>query len=254
VFLEKVACLLVVDKGSLKGGFLMKSVRNEMFLLLALSVGLSLGSGLFAVAHADDKSESGGTSQGVPVHVEKGHANSSAKGFDLDASINKMRSSAPGLSLPSTLFEPWWQTMMRDPDSDWLLSNFDIMSSNPGKKWIFPLGSGAYIPRVDIDASGETVKLSAEVPGIDEKNLDVTVNDDSVRIKGEKHGEEAQKASKGFQSVERHYGAFERSIVLPCKVDSDKAEAKLKNGVLTVEVPKVPNEKNEGKKLTIKRE
>jgi HSP20 family molecular chaperone IbpA len=232
----------------------MKSVGKGMFLgMLALSVGLALGSGMFAGAGADNKSASG-ASQGVPVHVEKGHASSPQNRFDLDATINKMRASAPKLSLPSTLFEPWWQTMLRDPDSDWLLNNFDIMSSNPDKKWVFPLGSGAYIPRVDIDASGQTVKLSAEVPGIDEKNLDVTVNDDSVSIKGEKQAEETQKAGKGFQSVERHYGAFERTVALPCKVDSDKAEAKLKNGVLTVEIPKAPDEKNEGKKLTIRHE
>jgi HSP20 family protein len=231
-----------MPKGFAKGGVILS--------VLALSIGLSLGS----AAGANEKSDSNTGAQGVPVHVQKGHANTPPRRFDLDATINKMRESAPNLSLPSSLFEPWWRTMLHDPDSEWLLRNFDIMSSDPDKKWAFPLGSGAYIPRVDVNTGEQTVQVSAEVPGIDEKNLDVTVTDDTVSIKGEKKDEETQKSAKGFQSIERHYGAFERTIALPCKVDSAKAEAKLKNGILTVVMPKIQEEKTEGKKLTIRRE
>jgi HSP20 family protein len=98
------------------------------------------------------------------------------------------------------------------------------------------------------------VKLSAEVPGIDEKDLDVTVTDDTISIKGEKHADQTQKSSNGFQSIERHYGAFERTVSLPCRVNSDKAEAKLKNGILTVSIPRLEDKVAEGKKLTISRE
>jgi len=144
--------------------------------------------------------------------------------------------------------------MFHDPDSQWLIRNFEIMSSDPSKAWSFPIGSGSYIPRADIDAADNLVKLSVEVPGIDENNLEVQVTDESVTIRGEKRQEKTKTSGKTFESVERHYGSFERTIALPCKVDSDKAEAKLKNGILTVCIPRVPDEKNEAKKLTIRSE
>lgn len=230
--------------------------RNSVLItILVMSIGLGIGSeALVRSAGASEKANGQSADQGTQVRVQKGQSHGPQQRFDLDATINKMRESAPKLSLPSSLFEPWWQTMFHDPDSEWLLRNFDIMSSNPDKKWAFPLGSGAYIPRIDVDGADQSVKLSAEVPGIDEKDLDVTVTDDSVLIKGEKQAEETQKSGKGFQSIERHYGAFERVIALPCKVDSDKAEARLKNGVLTVVIPKTRQESSAGKKLTIKRE
>lgn len=234
--------------------FLGKQLKSPATVAaLALSTGLALGLAVSTAALDNSKSEAESSVHGVSVPVHKGAARGPVKRFELDATINKMRESAPKLSLPSSLFEPWWQTMFHDPDSDWLLRNFDIMASNPDKKWAFPLGSGAYIPRVDLDTSGQSVKLSAEVPGIDEKDLDVTVTDDSVSIKGEKQAEESQKSGKDFQSIERHYGSFERTISLPCKVDSDKAEARLKNGILTVVIPKI-KETSSGKKLTISRE
>jgi HSP20 family molecular chaperone IbpA len=220
--------------------------------LAALTIGSFAGPALMNSARAGENS-SKAADDGVPVHVEKGRQ-TTQKRIDLNATINKMRESAPKLSLPSNMFEPWWQTMFRDPDSEWLLSNFDIMSSDPERKWSFPLGSGAYIPRVDIDASGPQVKVSAEVPGITEKNLDVSVGDDTVSIKGEKQAETTKKSQDGMQSIERNYGAFERTVVLPCQVDSDKALATLKNGVLTVTAPKKVEEPHNSKKLSIRSE
>lgn len=233
-----------------------KHLKHSVLIsVLALSIGLGLGlEALFSSAGAIEKSNTQSADQGIPVPVQKGQSHRPQQRFNLDATINKMRESTPKLSLPSSLFEPWWQTMFHDPDSEWLLRNFDIMSSNPDKKWTFPLGSGSYIPRIDVDASDQSVKLSAEVPGIDEKDLDVTVTNDSVSIKGEKQAEETQKSDKGFQSIERHYGSFERVVALPCEVDSDRAEARLKNGILTVVIPKSQKETSAGKKLTIKHE
>lgn len=97
--------------------------------------------------------------------------------------------------------------------------------------------------------------ITAEVPGIDESNLDVTVNDDSVTIKGDKKDEISQsKNDKSFHAIERSYGSFERTVSLPCKVQSEKAQAVLKNGVLTVTIPKSHETKTDGRKLTIRRE
>jgi HSP20 family molecular chaperone IbpA len=229
--------------------FLKKPVN---ITVLALSIGLVFGLGALTGVQAIEKSDTNEKDQGTPIRVQKGESRKPMQRFDLDSTINKMRESSPKLSLPSSMFEPWWQTMLHDPDSDWLLRNFDIMSSDHDKRWAFPLGSGAYIPRVDVDTTDKSVKLSAEVPGIEEKNLDVKVTDTSVSIKGEKQAEESQKSGTGFQSVERHYGSFERTVILPCKVNSEKAEAHLKNGVLSIVIPKAETVANEGKKLTIR--
>jgi HSP20 family protein len=153
------------------------------------------------------------------------------------------------------MFEPWWKTMQHDPDAGWMLRNFDVMSSDMDRSWSFPIGMGAYIPRLDTTEQGNEIKITAELPGIDEKDLDVTVNDDSVTIKGDKKDELTKsKGDQSFHAIERSYGAFERTIGLPCKVQTEKAQATLKNGVLTITVPKSELAQNEGKKLTIRRE
>ncbi len=145
--------------------------------------------------------------------------------------------------------------MQHDPDASWMLRNFDVMSSDMDRSWVFPIGMGAYIPRLDTTEQGNEIKITAEVPGIDDKDLDVTVNDDSVTIKGDKKDEVTQsKPDKSFHAIERSYGAFERTIPLPCEVQSDNAQATLKNGVLTITIPKSQLAQNEGKKLTIRRE
>lgn len=194
---------------------------------------------------------------GVPVRIHSGKSKHEQMPLDLDSTINKMRESASQLSLPSSMFEPWWRTMLHDPDADWLVRNFDVMSSNPEKNWSFPVGLGAYIPRLDTSETADAFEITAEVPGIDDKNLDVTVTDDLVTIKGDKKSETTHKALKdgtGFQAIERLYGSFERTVALPCKVQSENAQASLKNGVLTIVVPKNHSAQNDGKKLTIKSE
>lgn len=229
---------------------------NKKLLTGILALTVIVSAGFAAFARASDSTDKSTQSQehDVPVKVQKGHSTAPQMHFDLNARINKMRESAPKLSLPTNMFEPWWQTMFRDPDSEWLMHNFDIMSSDPERTWAFPLGTGSYIPRVDIDTTDNLVKLTAEVPGIDEKNLDVTVTEDGVSIKGEKQSEEKKAGGKNFQSIERHYGSFERTVALPCKIDKDRAEAKLKNGILTVTIPRIQEEKNPAKRLTIGRE
>jgi HSP20 family molecular chaperone IbpA len=229
-----------------------------LILSLGLSIGLAGGQLLHCSAETNSNSDGTKTQQsGAPVrvHSDKEHRQNSPS--NIDAEINKMRGSASNLSLPSSMFEPWWRTMLHDPDADWILRNFDVITSDPEKCWAFPVGLGAYIPRLDTTETKDDIKITAEVPGIDEKNLDVTVTDDSVTIKGDKKEESTEKdakQAKGLQSIERSYGSFERTIALPCKVDSNNAQAILKNGILTVTVPKTHVADTEGKKLTIRHE
>lgn len=228
--------------------------------LLVLSAGLALGYAggqmLYTNAETAPKIKSPKSGTETQVRVHSGATNSSHKFSDLDGAINKLRGSASRLSLPSSMFEPWWKTMQHDPDASWMLKNFDVMSSDLERNWVFPVGMGAYIPRLDTTEQGKEIKITAEVPGIDENNLDVTVTDDSVTIKGDKKDEVAQSKSGNVSRsiIERSYGSFERTVSLPCKVESDKAQATLKNGILTITVPKSQLAQSEGKKLTIRRE
>jgi HSP20 family protein len=239
--------------------FVVNWAKSGLMLLL-LTLVLLIACVQMQHSYAADSNKSSKTTEdkaGVPVQVHSGKANYEHAPSSLDSTINKLRESASRLSLPSSMFEPWWQTMFHDPDADWLIRNFDIMSSNPERSWTFPVGLGAYIPRLDTSETAEDIEITAEVPGIDEKNLDVTVTDDSVTIKGDKKSESTQKALKegtGFQAIERSYGSFERTISLPCKVRSENARASLKNGILTVVIPKRQDVQSEGQKLTIKRE
>lgn len=240
---------------------LMQRMRQSKVTLFALSLGLAVGFASGQTLHSqaetgiETKPQASTSEPGVSVRVHSGKPSSPQKLSDLDAAINKLRSSASRLSLPSNMFEPWWKTMQRDPDSTWMLKNFDVMSSDLDRNWAFPVGLGAYIPRLDTTEQGGEIKITAEVPGIDENNLDVTVNDDSVTIKGDKKDEmTGSRNDKSFHAIERSYGSFERTVSLPCKVQGDKAQAVLKNGILTITVPKSQEPESQGKKLTIRRE
>lgn len=234
--------------------------RKPKAMLFALPVGLALGFAggqmLHTNAETSPKIETSKSTSEAQVRVHSGTTNSPHKFSDLDGTINKLRGSASHFSLPSNMFEPWWKTMQHDPDACWMLRNFDIMASDLDRSWAFPVGMGAYIPRLDTTEQENEIKITAEVPGIDENNLDVTVTDNSVTIKGDKKDEVTQsKSDKSSHSiVERSYGSFERTVSLPCKVESDKAQATLKNGILTITVPKSQVGQSEGKKLTIRHE
>lgn len=94
-----------------------------------------------------------------------------------------------------------------------------------------------YSPRVDVVNSDDVVILTAEVPGIEKEDLDISISDDLVTIKGERK-ETAHSENECFYCRETSAGTFERQIRLPESVVADKADAKLRNGVLTLTLPK----------------
>lgn len=94
-----------------------------------------------------------------------------------------------------------------------------------------------FSPRVDIVDSDKEVKVSVELPGMDQKDVNVTLARDVLTVSGEKH-QEKEDRGKNYHRMERSYGAFKRTIPLMCDVDEGKAEATFKNGVLTVTLPK----------------
>jgi HSP20 family protein len=106
-------------------------------------------------------------------------------------------------------------------------------------------------PAVDIVEKGDAYEVTAELPGLDEKNIEVNVANGALTIKGEKH-EEKEERKKGYYLQERHFGSFERSFRLPEGVDADKSEASFNKGVLMVRLPKKPEAQKPAKKIEVK--
>lgn len=108
----------------------------------------------------------------------------------------------------------------------------------------------AFIPRVDVSETEKEIKVSAELPGMEEKDVTVEVDAEYLRIRGEKR-EEKEEKNRNWFCREQSYGAFERSIPLPASVEGDKAKAIFKKGVLTVTVPKKEDEQIKRKTIKI---
>ena len=108
----------------------------------------------------------------------------------------------------------------------------------------------ALSPRIDISETDTELKIEAELPGINEKDVEVVLGHGRLTIKGEKKQEKEEK-KKDYHMVERSYGSFARSIVLPFEADPNQVEAAFAKGVLTVTVPKPPEVKAKEKKIPI---
>ncbi len=106
-------------------------------------------------------------------------------------------------------------------------------------------------PRVDIAETDGAFEISAELPGIDEKDVDVSVADGVLTIQGEKKAEH-EKKEKDYHQIERSYGSFQRSLTLPSTIDIEKIAASFDNGVLKIELPKTEEAKPEVTKVKVK--
>ena len=101
---------------------------------------------------------------------------------------------------------------------------------------------GEWEPKVDIAETKDAITVKAEVPGVDQKDVAVSLQDGVLTIKGEKE-EEKEEKDKRYHRVERSYGAFTRVMRLPSAVDGSKATASFKDGVITITLPKAPEAK-----------
>lgn len=114
------------------------------------------------------------------------------------------------------------------------------------------LGDGAVAPKIDVAEGSDGIDVIAELPGVDEKDVEVTVADGILTIRGEKKAEREEGGKdKNWHVVERTYGSFSRSIALPYDPDSGKAEAKFENGVLRIHLPKPAEIARKEKKIEI---
>ncbi|HTL52289.1 MAG TPA: Hsp20/alpha crystallin family protein [Planctomycetota bacterium] len=118
----------------------------------------------------------------------------------------------------------------------------------------FGFSKGAFTPAVNVADHEKEIEVTAELPGMEEKEIQVSVQDDFLTISGEKKEEKEEKKENGYYRMERHYGSFQRVVALPAEVAADKAEAKFKNGVLHITLPKKPEALAKTKKIPVKHE
>lgn len=122
---------------------------------------------------------------------------------------------------------------------NYLRQQIDRLFEEPLGSWRGPwqAGEGMFEPDVDMTERDKDISVTAELPGIDPKDVQIDVDDDMLTIRGEKRSEESGEQG-GRRWRERSYGKFERSIQLPTDVKADAAKAEFKNGVLRITLPK----------------
>lgn len=106
-----------------------------------------------------------------------------------------------------------------------------------------------WMPSVDISETDTEIQVRAELPGLDSKDIEVSVSGDILTIKGEKK-EKKETKEESYHSRERYYGSFQRSVRLPVQVKSEEAKADFKNGILNLTLPKAESAKS--RKIEIK--
>lgn len=106
-------------------------------------------------------------------------------------------------------------------------------------------------PAMDMSEDDKAYKISAELPGLDAKDVDVTISGNTLLLKGEKRQEKEEKEQNYYLS-ERIYGSFQRAFELPASVDRDKIAADFSKGVLTITLPKTPAAQKQQKKIEVK--
>ncbi len=113
--------------------------------------------------------------------------------------------------------------------------------------------SGAQVmtPTLDVKENEKEIVVKADLPGIDEKDINLTIHNGVLSLRGEKKSEHTDER-ENYHVMERSYGSFQRSIRLPDTIDEDKAEARFDKGVLTVTLPKRPETVSAQKKIEIK--
>ena len=157
------------------------------------------------------------------------------------------------MALPS-LRRPRFRGLRRSGDFFYPFENqisrlFDDLWSNPlreRERW-----TDGYLPPVNVREDDGHVIAEVELPGMSEKDIEVTVNRDTLRISGEKKQKEETK-EENYYCMESSYGSFDRLVDLPTEVDEEKAEAQFNKGVLTVKMPKSREAKTKSKKIPVK--
>jgi HSP20 family protein len=110
---------------------------------------------------------------------------------------------------------------------------------------------GMIMPSLDVDESDEAYMVTAELPGIDQKDIELSLDDNVLTLRGEKRLERNEREA-GRHYTERSYGRFERSIPFAAEIDADRVQANCENGVLTIVLPKNPRARETSRRIEIR--
>ncbi len=160
---------------------------------------------------------------------------------------------------PATSVFPWHPMEGLRREVDRLFEDFNHGTWQlPSRRWPFDiepawrrLSSMSIVPAVDITEKEKAYEISVELPGMQEKEVDVSVANGVLRIKGEKK-EEVEEKKKDCYLSERRYGSFERSFQIPEAADADKIDARFSGGVLKLTLPKSAEAQKKEKKIEVK--
>jgi HSP20 family protein len=161
---------------------------------------------------------------------------------------------------PSAL-DPWRPLESLRREIDQLFDDFGLGTwRSPFRRSFFDMdplrrAKAAFtgMPAVDVTETENGYEVVAELPGVDEKNIEVKVANGILTISGQKR-EEKEEKKKDYYVRERRFGSFERTFQVPDGVDLDKVDARFKKGVLTVTLPKTAEAQKAEKKITVKAE
>jgi len=130
---------------------------------------------------------------------------------------------------------------------------FDDFFSGFGRREVgSPLESwGTLTPSMDLTENDEEIGIAAEMPGLGEKDFEVTVSGDLLMLKGEKKAEQEQRNGDAYY-MERRYGSFSRSVRLPFEVQDEKIDAHYEKGVLTIRVPKPTDMQRQARRIDVR--
>ena len=145
---------------------------------------------------------------------------------------------------PKSSFASW-------PDLD-MFSN--RLSRVFGDAWDSPEPTGSWIPAVNVEEAADELLLTAELPGLNEEDINVDIENNILTIHGEKR-EEREEGGEGhkYHVWERRYGSFHRAFTLPLSVQADAIKADFDGGILTVRLPKAPEAKGRTIKIAAKK-
>jgi HSP20 family protein len=169
-----------------------------------------------------------------------------------NSNLPMKREDAFGLRMPSGFENPveWmrrWDQMFDRYFNRAFGSAFPTEWTGGTERW------SNFTPAVNITDINTEYRVTAELPGMDEKDIELTLHRDHLTIKGEKKQEHEDKG-QGYYRMERSYGTFQRTLPLPEGIDLDKAEANFSKGLLTVTLPKLPEAQTGARRITIKGE
>jgi HSP20 family protein len=129
-------------------------------------------------------------------------------------------------------------------------AEFDRLFDDAYSRFAAPQEAPSFAPRVDVDESDEAFSVRADLPGLEEKDIQVSLEEGVLTIHGKLESEKDEER-KGVRWVERARGSFRRAIELPAEIDTAKVTASYRQGVLTVTLPKLPEAKPEVRTIPI---